>query len=417
MANWLEFLKRFRSDERGNIAMLFGLSLVPIVGAATVVVDQNNASNTRTALQTEADATALEAAKAAVDIFTNGSLTAAQKQTQVDAKIAQVIAVRTSIASGRSAAANNTFAYSGQWVDSLKTEFRVTASVNVQRYARVIGSQTHLPVAASATAKLQFTGVTTTATPTITNPGYEAGDYNRIYAYCFNKDEPVVANQRSKMTVISSNGTDGGSGPSEMSTNTVFQNVVMPSCDAVKGETLSWRLYNVRGQRTNKSKWPTDSNLYNPPSNYTPATDKSGVSIYNHYSDTLIDPVSGVESYQFRGDAFSFYAPITMMETFVCDSQAACTPGGAGSIIPSQNSAPYNMPKNRKSNQSSLKCAPGKFMYIGWEDRPFLPKTNAPDYSDANSYQWTDSDYDDIRLVVSCPETTINYTSKVTLKD
>jgi hypothetical protein len=413
MANWLKILNRFRTDQRGNIAMLFGLSLVPVVGAATVVVDQNNASNTRTALQTEADATALEAAKAAVDIMTTAGLTTAQKTAQVEAKVAQVLAVRTTIASGRSSTANDTFTYTGQWIDALKTQYKVTASVNVKRYARVIGSQTHLPVAASAVAKLQYTGVTTTTTPTLTNPGYEAGDYNRIYAYCYNKDEPVVANRRTKMTAISSNGTNNGT--PEMSTNSVFQNVVMPSCDAVKGETLSWRLYNVRGQRTTPGKWPTDSASYNPPTNYTPATDKTGVTIYNHYSDTVIDPVTGVESYAFRGDAFNFFAPIKMMETFICETQAACTPGGAGSIIPSQATAPYNMPKNRNPQNSSLKCVPGKFMYIGWEDRPFLPKTAAPDYSTNNSHQWTDSDYDDIRLVISCPETTITYTSKVML--
>jgi Flp pilus assembly protein TadG len=413
MANWLRTFERFRSDQRGNIAMLFGLSLVPIVGAAGVAVDISNASNTRTALQVEADAAALEAAKVAVDILTNPTLTPSQKATEVDAKVAQVLAVRATIAGGRSALDNDPLSFTGEWVDPLKTLYKVTASVNVKRYARVIGTQTHLPVAASAVAKLQYTGVTTTTTPTMTNPGYEAGDYNRIYAYCYNKDEPVVANRRTKMTAISSNGTNGGT--PEMSTNPVFQNIVMPSCDAAKGETLSWRLYNVRGQRTNASKWPADSASYNPPTDYTPATDKTGVTIYNHYSDTVLDPVTGAESYGFRGDAFGFYAPIKMMETFICDTQAACTPGAAGSIIPSQATAPYNMPKNRNPQNSSLKCVPGKFMYIGWEDRPFLPKTAAPDYSSSNSYQWTDSDYDDIRLVISCPETTINYTSKVLL--
>jgi hypothetical protein len=258
--------------------------------------------------------------------------------------------------------------------------------------------------------------VLTTASPTMTNPGYEAGDYNRIYAYCYNKNEPVVANRRTKMTVISSNGTDGSGGTPEMTSNPVFSNIVMPTCDADKGETMSWRLYNVRGQRTSKNKWPNDSSHYSPPSNYSAASDASGVSIYNHYSDTLIDPVTGVESYQFRGDALGYPSPIKMMETFVCESQAACTPGGSGSVIPSQTTAPYNMPKDRNPNQASIKCEPGKFMYIGWEDRPHLTIANNGNYTNANSYQWTDADYDDIRLVISCPQTTItSYTSKISL--
>jgi hypothetical protein len=190
----------------------------------------------------------------------------------------------------------------------------------------------------------------------------------------------------------------------------------MPTCDAGRGETLSWRLYNVRGQRTSRNKWPIDHPSYSPPNNYSPASDASGVSIYNHYSDTIINPNTGLESYQFRGDAFGDPRPIKMMETFVCDSQAACTPGGSGSIIPSQTTAPWNMPKNRNPTQSSIRCEPGKFMYIGWEDRPFLQINNNNDYSTANSSQWTDSDYDDIRLVITCPSTTITgFTSRISL--
>jgi Flp pilus assembly protein TadG len=419
MQSWLKILNRFRSDERGNIALLFGLSLVPVVGAAGVAVDYGKASNMKTVLQTEVDATALEVARAAVVIHTmapTSSQTPSQRQALIDQQIVNILAARTAIAQSRSSINNTNFAYAGEWSDSLKTEYKVTASVDVHKHVRVLNSSATTSVASSATAKLHYEGVVTTTNPTMNNPGYEAGDYNRIYAYCYNKDEPVVANRRSKMTVISSNGTDGSGGTPEMTSNPVFSNIVMPSCDAASGETLSWRLYNVRGQRTTKSKWPIDSAQYNPPSNYSSATDASGVTIYNHYSDTLINAATGVESYQFRGDALGYPNPISMMETFVCDTQAACTPGGAGSIIPSNASPPYNMPKNRAANQASTKCEPGKFMYIGWEDRPHLTINNNGDYTNANSYQWTDADYDDIRLVVSCPSTTItSYTSKISL--
>ncbi len=56
-------------------------------------------------------------------------------------------------------------------------------------------------------------------------------------------------------------------------------------------------------------------------------------------------------------------------------------------------------------------------MYIGWEDRPFLMRNTAiNDYSTNNSFQWTDSDYDDITLVISCPEPKITeYKSRIWL--
>jgi Flp pilus assembly protein TadG len=409
MARWLGKFGCFGSDERGNIALLFGLSLVPLVGAAGVAVDHSTASNARTSMQTEVDATALEAARAAVDIHTDPShatKTQAQRQALVDTKVASVLVARTAIAKSRSATASSDFSYTGEWVDSLKTEYRVTGSVNVKRHVRVLNSEATTAVASSATAKLHYVGTTTTAAPTIDRPGYEAGDYNRIYAYCFNKDETDPVKRRTKMTAVSSNGQTGS--VPELQNNKVFKDVVMPTCDSGKGETLSWRLYNVRGSRTNPSNWPKDDPKYDPPNDYSPTTDANKAEIYNHYSDTLIDPATGKETYQFRGDAHGFYAPINMMETVVCDTADACTPGKPGNIVPGG--------KSRSPQISNLKCEPGKFMYIGWEDRPFLPKSGSPDYSSNNSHQWTDSDYDDIRLVISCPETKIvGYTTKISL--
>jgi Flp pilus assembly protein TadG len=409
MPSWISRFTNFGSNERGNIALLFGLSLVPVVGAAGVAIDYSTASNVRTSMQTEVDATALEAARAAVDIHTSSAhatKTPAQRQALVDAKLVDVLAARTVMAKDRSTTRNTDFTYTGAWVDSLKTEYKVTATVNVRKHIRVLSAEATTPVVSSATARLDYIGLTTTAAPTIDRPGFEAGDYNRIYAYCFNKDETDLTKRRTKMTVISSNGQTGNT--PELDNNKVFRNIVMPTCDAGKGETLSWRLYNVRGSRTSPNNWPKDDPKYEPPKDYSPATDARRAEIYNHYSDTLIDPVTGRETYQFRGDAHGYFAPINMMETTICDTVDACTPGKPGSTVPSG--------KSRSPELSSGKCEPGKFMYIGWEDRPFLPRTSAPDYSSGNSLQWTDSDYDDIRLVISCPETRITgYTSKISL--
>jgi len=63
MAMKTKMMRRFRDDQRGNVALMFGLSLVPMVAAAGAVVDYSLASNIRAKLQSGLDAGALSAAK------------------------------------------------------------------------------------------------------------------------------------------------------------------------------------------------------------------------------------------------------------------------------------------------------------------------------------------------------------------
>jgi Putative Flp pilus-assembly TadE/G-like len=405
------FLARFARNERGNVAVMFGVSLIPMMGAASLAIDMSSGSNAKSAIQSELDAAALDVMRAAVKIQTDptkASLSASARQALIDTQVAAILDGRRPLASSKASGSRMTdFSMTGSWANSLKTEYKVDASFKLKRFFALNGvGSTTLPVAASATARMEVTTETKTTVPTLDNPGYEAGDYNRIYAYCYNdKNKNNPDKGRTQMTPVSSNGTDGGNGAKELNTNSAFSAVLMPSCSG--DEILSWRLYNVRGQRTNKNSWPTDT--YNSTTKLYTQTDKSGVQIYNHYSDTMIDPLTGKEVYAFQGNAFNFNQPIRMMETVVCDTKDQCTPGKPGNIIPSG--------KNRNPVQQNQACAPGKFIYQGWEDRPFLPKNAAlNDYSSNNSNEWTDSDYDDITLVISCPETTIKeYKSKIAL--
>jgi hypothetical protein len=57
-------LRRFGRDERGNIAMIFGLTLVPMVGLAGAAVDYGRASQLRTKMSVASDAAVLAAVKA-----------------------------------------------------------------------------------------------------------------------------------------------------------------------------------------------------------------------------------------------------------------------------------------------------------------------------------------------------------------
>lgn len=417
-------LKLWR-HEGGNVALAFGLALVPMIGAAGIAVDVQSASNARTVLQAEADAAALEVMKAAAEIHTsaaNANKTILQRQTMIDAKASQITTARKALAQSRLPTGRTTnFAFTGEWADTLKTEYRFTANADVARYIKVNGITNNggpLAVAVSATAKMEVDTETSTSIPTIDRPGYEAGDYNRIYVYCYNEARKAEADGgRSKMTAVSSNGTKNG--VPETSYADVFKNVTMPACTA--SETMSWRLYNVRGAREDWNRWPKDSKVANTSPQLWSQTDANGEktsgpiagngarTIYNFFSDTKVDAQSGVESYQFNGNQLGYMSGIGMMETVVCSTQQQCTPGAAGNVIPSG--------KNRGQPQtSSTKCEPGKFMYMGWEDRPVIPGRTNAEYNDWNSGYWTDADYDDIRLVIACPQTKITkYESTVRL--
>ena len=53
----------FRKDERGAVALIFGLSILPAMGLVGVTVDYGRASLARVATSSAADAAALEAVK------------------------------------------------------------------------------------------------------------------------------------------------------------------------------------------------------------------------------------------------------------------------------------------------------------------------------------------------------------------
>lgn len=75
-----EVLKRFRSERRGNVAMMFALSLVPMMGMAGGAVDYAVASQVHAQLQSALDSTALSVARTA------GQMTPAQVQDAASAR-------------------------------------------------------------------------------------------------------------------------------------------------------------------------------------------------------------------------------------------------------------------------------------------------------------------------------------------
>lgn len=58
-----DVMGRFQKDQRGNVLMLFGISLVPLMGVVGVAVDYSRASNARQSLNAAIDSAALMAAR------------------------------------------------------------------------------------------------------------------------------------------------------------------------------------------------------------------------------------------------------------------------------------------------------------------------------------------------------------------
>jgi hypothetical protein len=138
----------------------------------------------------------------------------------------------------------------------------------------------------------------------------------------------------------------------------------MPQCGPQ--ETLSYRLHNVRNARTQPSQW-----------------DNPHAVQYEHYTDTII-----------QNNAESYNLGYSLVETVLCDTQNECRPQAQGGIIPE---GPGRTPQRAING-----CSTGKFFYYGWEDRP--PELGG-----------SDRDYNDIRIVIECPSTTIEGSEQVTL--
>jgi hypothetical protein len=92
----------------------------------------------------------------------------------------------------------------------------------------------------------------------------------------------------------------------------------------------------------------------------------------------------------------NFEGGIPILETVLCNNLNQCKGKGNGGIIPEGRS--------RNPQWANRPCEPGKFMYFGWEDRP-------------PGYGWTDSDYDDIRVIVECPKISTETTTTVRLTE
>lgn len=211
----------------------------------------------------------------------------------------------------------------------------------------------------------------------------EAGDFNEMYAYCYDMAGTGTAeSRRSQMTLIANN-MPVGQNIVTISGGVIKNNPVTPmpwpDCSG-KNQSLSFRLRNIRHAKNNSGLWA------NP--NMTISGIQPGRPELNHYTDTMIN--DGVETFDSN--------TAKILETVLCDTSDQCDPSKAGTKVKTG--------KNRYATKSSntAGCSPGKFVYFGFEDRPGVNgksvETQGKGWLEAG---WTDYDYNDIAIRMKCP--------------
>jgi hypothetical protein len=362
---------RFGRDQGGAVAVTMALMAPVLIGLAALAVDISLYRFMHNKLQTAADAAALAAAQRlhspadatddAIDYASRNVPAAYGAVTTAD-----------DVAFGWWEPATRTFApASGTGVNAV----RVTAERSAdhgnapQRFLGRIFGPGAATISASAVAVrqvwLQY------EPPVSISLNNEAGDFNEMYAYCFdNQSDGPPGSRRSQMTLIANN-MPAGSNLSSITGGVITQTPQSGWPECRPGESLSFRLRNIRHAKAQPQLW---ANPNQPP--YRPE--------HNHYTDTMIE--GGVEHFNLEHD---------ILETVRCDTQEECDPDDPDNILPSGDS--------REPEVETRPCMPGKFMYLAWEDRPY--KGQAPGTGSWTDPNWTDLDFDDIRIVMECPET------------
>lgn len=320
-------MRNFWRNTDGGIALPFAITFSATLMIAGGAVDYGRAVHLSKILQDSADQAALNIA--ATDKAQWSALVAMAKQ-EATTRAASVDAQNLSL--------------TGSWLSATDFEIKASADVPFVLLTAVPGMPSKASVAVSAVARSNVVA-NVSAPPSLATLDPEAGDYNQIYVYCFNKSRQSDADKgRSQMTLIADN---GGS----------KYTFTMPECK--ENETISYRLRNVRNARTNKKLW-----------------NDTKTEQYNYFTDTTYNS-NGAQVYNTGHQ---------IVETVLCNNLTECKPKSQGGILPSG--------KERTPQTETKVCEPGKFMYYGWEDRP-------------PGLGWTDKDYDDIRVIVSCPTTAV----------
>lgn len=329
--------------KRGNIIIIFALSLPLVLGTGGIIVDYSNSVRIRTTQSSIADATAL--------LVANADTVEAATQAYNLANSQLVSKLGNPINPGG-------YTVEGKWIDGSNYRVKITSTMKTA-LVHLLPGVANTIVISTATTVNRVAPIYETAPPTFSQISPEAADYNRIYIYCFSSDparQKEADAGRRGITPIADNADPP----------TSYDMSKIPTCG--NNEAPSYMLRNVRDARTNSKRW-----------------NETGSNTYNYYTDVTIDTGTRVQTMNLKGSNMGNGSIVDvvkypMLETIVCDTQKDCTSKSAGGIIP-------NRQTGRKPLVAGTSCQEGKYLYYGWEDRP-----------------GGDQDYDDIRLVVNCPK-------------
>jgi Flp pilus assembly protein TadG len=331
----MNIFRKFFEDRRGTTAVIFGLSIIPLVGGVGVALDYGRAIATRQAAQNAADATSL-------------AMAVARKQGETPDFHAMFNAnFRNSFAAHDLDVQGSWDAASGRYTVKVAAILDTTIGALFQPVIPV--GVTSVAEAYQSNTTLQIDGV---------NLSPEAADYNELYAYCYdqvNKDRLGPINlkdpkgPRLPFAKIADNSDEGvAATPSNL------------NVQCAPNETVSIQMRNVRDARTNPA-----ARLKN--------------KTYNYFTDTTI------ETYGANANVPRFHPkPANIIESIQCDTKSKCVPKSKGGVLPE------NHQTDRTPAVNDQACVLGQYIYLGWEDRP------------PGIGEWTDRDYDDIRIVMKC---------------
>lgn len=405
-------LFNFIGRDDGSVAIIFAVMAIPFIAMAGWAVDYLRIQHVKEFLQIQVDTAALNS-------FVEDGRSPEQQWALAEA------------------AANGEISrqYQGNWARNIALTHSYLSSasdmVEVSAQADVPLAFIHLlpgipdtqRVSVSAVAQFfDYKEVRQPPDTSLLDP--EAGDFNRLWMYCYWPNRPENdpdMPKRTRMVPVADNGgsefePDFGSPPTmagllpiytEKSTSNplgldgITEGVwrmakgggnnereyeyMWPDC--TQGSYLSFRLENVRFSRTQPAYWDQGA-----------ARNNNGDRItgrFDYYTDTFFELGSTTEQY-----AGLFGPPqytngqqkMDILETVLCNSLQECRPVSDGGIIPDH--------KPRAPQRATGSCEPGKYMYYGWEDRPPGLIGQSRDWQDI---AWTDRDYDDIRIIIKCP--------------
>ena len=302
-------IKRFLTCRRGNMVVVFGIGLIPILGAVGVAIDYGRAVNAKNLIQAEGDNLALSA----VQLGKNGDF----------AHLVEHFRYSTAQRWGDGYWLDN-LDLDARWINEVDFQVDVRARVPTTILGALPGYGDWVDIATVSAARIAEPKWIYKE-PNITDLDPEAADYNRIYVYCFDKDRKNDPETRGRTQMR----------PMADNAGTNYADFTMPQCEA--GENLSYRLVNVRNARLQPHLWDHTG---------------PGVERYEFHTDTVYE--QGLPQYDLGG--------YEILETVLCNSLSECRPVSKGGIIPEG--------VNRVPQRASQPCQAGKYMYYGWEDRP-----------------------------------------------